>query len=298
MFQRKNKTSFILLMMFIGIVVSLQVPASDEVKMSSQSTHTAADQISVESTLALAREKLGYAFDAYREGDIERTKKHLDTASGSLLKALDNSKSEKTRDETSKLATEIEDFKTRLNQLTKEEENSIARFWHRATSLIKREAEQLIQDYVDLSTSEKILKHLLDAKMHFYNAEHDLFISHDAEDAGIELTRTLEYLTDASQIHVPEVQRKIILLSQNIQSLKDNLSTTKEIWSNDSVIQALDKALDNLTEVDINIAPSYKLRIETIKADIQTLRVNLARENIKNRYDSAMTTLRNIINEL
>ncbi|MBC8210746.1 MAG: hypothetical protein H8E21_06725 [Gammaproteobacteria bacterium] len=251
-----------------------------------------------QSSLSEARENLSLAFDAYREGDLERTRTQLNAAGESLQKARDNSKSEKARDETSKLASEIEDFKTRLSQHDTKQENSLARFWLRATSIIKRETEQLIQDYVELSNAEKMLKHLLDAKMHFFTAEHDLFISHDAEDAGKELTRTLDYLDKASELPVPAMQPQIESLSHDIQSLKESLTSVKQSWINDSVIQSLDKALNDLSSVDNHAPPAFKLRVESIQADIRMLRDNVARENIRNKYESAMTTLRNMINEL
>jgi len=241
---------------------------------------------------------LGLAFDAYRKGDLEQTGTQLNAAGESLQKARGNSKSEKARDETAKLANEIEDFKTRLSQHDAKQENSLARFWQRATSIIKREAEQLIQDYVDLSNSEKMLKHLLDAKMHFFTAEHDLFISHDAEDAARELSYTLEYLNQASEVPVPAMQLRIESLGFDIRSLKESLTSTKQSWVNDSVIQSLDKALIDLSTVDSRAAPAFKLRVESIQADIRSLRANVARENIRNRYESAMATLKTMINEL
>jgi hypothetical protein len=294
-----DRTTSYLLIFVILSVFSHTIIAEDTSQQSKASTSSILAPASAgQSSLSEAREMLGLAFDAYRKGDLEQTGTQLNAAGESLQKARGNSKSEKARDETAKLANEIEDFKTRLSQHDAKQENSLARFWQRATSIIKREAEQLIQDYVDLSNSEKMLKHLLDAKMHFFTAEHDLFISHDAEDAARELSYTLEYLNQASEVPVPAMQLRIESLGFDIRSLKESLTSTKQSWVNDSVIQSLDKALIDLSTVDSRAAPAFKLRVESIQADIRSLRANVARENIRNRYESAMATLKTMINEL
>jgi Asp-tRNA(Asn)/Glu-tRNA(Gln) amidotransferase C subunit len=253
---------------------------------------------SEENTLHEARLKLENAFDSYKNGDMAATKDNLNVATQWLNKAAENSRTEKTREEARKLATEIDTFREKVKQDSEQHENSLARFWHQTTSIIKREADQLIHSYVESSTAEKTLKYLLDAKMHLFTAEHDIFVSHDEEDAADELNKVLNYLDEASQIATPSINNKIIDFTQDIQSLKNNLTPGKGLWKKDSVIHSLDTAKDDLTKAYTNASPSIKLKIESIKKDIAALRVSIERSNIKNDYDTAMAKLKTIINEL
>ena len=297
--QRYRQILSLILMIAIYAFISSPVLSDEAVTEVGQGNYKITTSSDSEGNfLDKARVKLGYAFDAYRKGDIDTTRVNLKAATEWLHKAEQSSSSETARDEASNLAAEIEKFKVKLNDASEKEENSLARFWHRATSIMKRETDQLINDYIELSISEKTLKPLLDAKMHLFTAEHDLFVSHDAEDAGEELGDTLEYLVEASQIARPAIQQRIISLSGDIKFLREKLSTTKEIWINDSVINSLDKAIDSLADASESVSPKVKLRIELINADIRALRLDIERDNIKNNYETAMATLRNIINEL
>lgn len=251
-----------------------------------------------ENALDVARIKLGHAFDAYRKADVDSTKRNLNAANQWLRKAEKSSTTDKAKDEVRALAVEIEAFKATLHQSSKQKENDLARFWHRATSIIKREAEQLIHSYVTLSSSEKTLKHLLDAKMHIFTAEHDLFVSHNAEDASEELGKALEYLTEATQSARPAIREKVILLQNDLQLLRENISTSEKNWNNDLAIHALNKSLKSLIIANENISPDLKLRVDNIKTNIRILRADIASSNVKNKYESAMARLQNIINEL
>ena len=297
--QTSCQITLSILAIVILLFTSLPVLSSEEINEGSQDSHKVTNRSdNVETSLVIARQKLGYAFDAYRKGDIDSTKSNLNVAIEWLHKAEKSSITEKARDETRKLATEIEEFKSRLNHESEKKENSLARFWHQATSIMKREADQLIHSYVELSISEETLKYLLDAKLHLFTAEHDLFVSHNTENASKELVKTIDYLNEASQVSSSTIQKQVIALSNDMQLLKEKLSTTEGTWINDSAINSLDKALKNLANIDENASPNLKLRIELIKADIRTLRVDVVRSNIKNNYESAMATLKKIINEL
>lgn len=288
-----------ILMILLCVFISLPVLADEKVKLGGQKEpKTENHSGSEEKSLDIAREKLSNAFDSYKNGDIDATERNLKQATEWLKKASRSSKTEKARAEAHKLAMEIDSFKGQLNRLSEQQENDLARFWHRVTSLISRETDELIHRYVELSTAEKTLKYLLDAKMHLFTAEHDLFVSHEAEDAGEELGMVLDYLKEGGQVARPAIRDRLAALSKDIRLLKDNINTKQAIWKNDSVIQALDKALQDLAEADKNASPALKIQIDAVKTDIHALRVDVARNNIKNNYESAMATLQKIIHEL
>ncbi len=250
------------------------------------------------SSLGQARTNLKNAFDSYKNKDIAATEQNLNIASEWLDKAAQNSKTEKAREEARKLVAEINEFKRDIKQASGLQENGLARFWHRTTSIIKREYDHLVHSYVELSNTETLLKHLLDAKLHLFTAEHDLLISHNAVDAKDELSKVLQYMDEAVKVAKPNVQGSVIALSKDVQRLEKTISTEKEIWKNDAVTHALDKVLVDLEDADKKASPAIKLRIERLNSNILALRADVERDNIKNDYEAAMAELQNIINGL
>jgi len=281
------------LMFLLLICISLPVLSQDGKSHSSVKTKDFSD--SEQSPLKKTHIELENAFDSYKKGDSDATKKHLEMASKWLNKASQNSRSDKAKEESSKLAAEIDSFRTRIKMESQQHENSLARFWHQATSIIKRETDQLIHSYVKLSIAEKTLNHLLDAKMHLFRAKHDLLVSHDNDDAEDELNKVLTYLDEAVEVAEPVKQSEIINISKDIQQLRDQVSIKKGSWENDSVVIALDKALENLNKAKKNASPTINLRIELLKADFNALRADIEKNNIRNDYEAAMAKLNKII---
>ncbi|RLA40932.1 MAG: hypothetical protein DRQ64_03520 [Gammaproteobacteria bacterium] len=289
------KLSF--LIFFLLICISLPVLSQEGISQSSVKTNDISNtELSPQlSPLRKAHLELKNAFDSYKKGDIDTTKQHLKIASDWLNKASQNSLSAKVKDESDKLAVEINSFKEKINRNPEQHENSLARYWHQMTSIIKRETDQLIHSYVKLSIAEKTLNHLLDAKMHLFRTKHDLFVSHDKGDAEYELNKVLKYLDEAVAVADPTRQSGIINLSKDIQRLKDQVSKKKDTWKNDSVVVALDSALENLNNAKQYASPAIKLRIESLKADFNVLRDDIEKTNIRNDYEAAMATLNTII---
>ncbi len=251
-----------------------------------------------ESALDDARQKIEKAINYYKEGDLDASKHNLDIAIASLKKAAQDSTTEKARDESRKLGIKIDEFKEKLNSASEQHENSLMRFWHQTVSIIKRETDHLIHSYNELSVSEKTLKYLLDAKMHLFIAQHDLFVAHNDEDAINELNNVLDYLDDASQVAKPSIKEKIIKLTKNIQALKRQLHPGQEEWKNNDLVLSLKQAVENLAKAKSIASPQIKLRIESLEAEIQSLRADVEKSNIKHDYELSIVKLKKIINEL
>ncbi len=248
--------------------------------------------------LEVARMKLKSAIDRYNNGDFDGAKYDLEVAIEWLNKASQTSKTEKSRESSRQLAVKIDAFKKQLKQSSAENENTLTRFWHQSTAIIGREIDQLIHGYVELATSEKTLKHLLDAKMHLYTAEHDLLVSHNVKDSAQELDSVLKYLDKADQVAKKPIQKEIIDLNTKISLLKEQVKQSHEAWKDNDEILYLNQAKKSLAKAKDKASPQTRLRIELIEADIQVLRADIERRNIKNNYESCMATLRGIINEL
>lgn len=247
----------------------------------------AKDQPNKDNTyLVVARNQLSIAFDQYNDGDITASKKSLSKASDWLNKAVAHSKYDKIKKETEKLSVEIDEFRQKLSHSS--EQNDMIRFWHQATSLITRDSEQLVHSYIKSSNNNRILKHLLDAKMHFYLAEHDIFVSHDLKDAVQELNGSLKYLAQADVLARPKLDALINDLIKDINTLKHLAELRKESWKDDNLIDSLDKAINNVTNAKLIATPPIKIRLKSIENNINQLKLDVQKMNVKNRYDSIM----------
>ena len=236
--------------------------------------------------LHVARDQLSLAFEKYNKGDISAAKNNLRKASDWLNKAITHSKYDTIKNEATKLTSEIDSLRLTLNHST--EQNDISRFWHQATSLIIRESEQLIHSYVKSSNDNITLKHLLDAKMHFFLAEHDLFVSYDMEYAIEELNDSLEYLNQAVSVAEPELKTRINNLINKIKEVASLTEVSKDAWKKDKLLGSLDKAINNIKSATSNATPPTRLRLNSINQDIQKLKQDILTTNLKTRYDSIM----------
>ena len=236
--------------------------------------------------LQVARDQLSLAFEQYNDGDIAASKQSLRKASDWLNKAVTHSEYDTIKTEAEKLASEIDSFRLTLSHSS--EKNDISRFWHQATSLILRESEQLIHSYITTSNDNTTVKHLLDAKMHFYSAEHDLFVSHDPKDAVQELNDSLEYLAQANAIAKTKVKARINKLIDDIKVLISLTESSKDSWKKNMLIDSLDKAIINIANAESIATPPIKLRLKSIEQDIYQLQSDMQRTNLKSRYDSIM----------
>jgi len=249
-------------------------------------------------SLHKARSNLSIAFDKYKDGDIAAAKQNLKQASEWLQKATAHSKSEKVKIEAKKLASEIDSFHSTLKHSSEQQQNAMARFWHRATSLIKRESEHLMHSYTASLNDNKTMKHLLNAKMQFYVADHDLFVSHNSDEARVELNDSIDNLVKAKKIARPELKSHIQDLINNIKTLIALTESNKDSWKKDQIVHALDKAINNLTNAEKSATPATILRLKLLEKDLNLLKSDIKKAGIKTKYDAITTDLNSIIKNI
>ncbi len=246
--------------------------------------------------LNISRTQLNLAFENYNKGDITASKKNLKHASDWLNKAVEHSRSDTIKVEAQKLAASIDNFRLTLNKSSKK--NDMARFWHQVTSLIKRESEHLMHSYGESSTNNEIMRYLLDAKMHFYTAEHDLFFSHGSNDVNLELRKSLEYLSQAEKRAKPKVKQSVNHLITEINDLISLSVPNKNARKQDSLLHSLENAINNLSEAESVAAPPTRLRLESLKQTVTKLKQDTLKNSLKGKYDSIMVDFRRAINNL
>ena len=246
--------------------------------------------------LQVARDQLGLASDKYNAGDIAASKENLKKASDWLNKAVMHSKYEKVKIEAEKLASDIDALRLTLSHSSTQ--NDIVRFLHNSTSLIVRESEHLIHDYIVSSNDNTTLRHMLDAKRNFFLAEHDLFFSHDLSNALQELNESLKYLGQASEIARPDLKARVNNLVRNIKILVMLSEKSRELWNNKELIDSLDRAMNHISNAESIAAPPMKLRLKSVEQNIKQLKEDFKKTNIKNKYDSISSDFARVIESI
>jgi len=242
------------------------------------------EQVGENTYIEAARTQLGLALENYFKGDIDTSKENLEQASNWLHLSLEHTQSEIVREESKHLAEKIDKYRLLLNQTS--ENHGITRFWHKTTSLIKREAEHLAHSYKEQSKRNRIFKHILDAKLHFVIAEHDLFISHKFDDAKIELEKSLTYLAKIDTSELPDIGNIVSRLSAGINQLISLLTQSENAWKQNKMIHALLNAVTSLDEAKSVAPPTVLVKIDEIRNSIVDLRAHAIQTSIKGKYDA------------
>ncbi len=250
------------------------------------------------SSLHTARDHLSTAFKKYNNGDITAAKQSLKQASELLSKATEHSKSDKVKSEAEKLSKEIDNFRSTLNKSSEQHQNTLVRFWHRVTSLIKRESDHIIHSYTKSQNDNVTLKYILNAKMSFYVADHDLFVSHESKDVKQELNDSIKNLVKADEIARADIKIDIQKLISNIKTLVKLTDTNKESWKKDDLVHSLEKAIGNLAKAKANATPATVLRLNLLEKNINQLKLDIQKMNLKTRYDSIMVGFNQIIKNI
>ena len=134
--------------------------------------------------------------------------------------------------------------------------------------------------------------------MHLFNAEHDLFVSNDQEDATSELNEVLHSLDAAIKISKPDIKANVLALSKDIYALKKKVGTSNEEWRKVNVVHSLDKAISEFNEADNYASPTIRLQIHSLINDTRRLQDMVKKSSIKKDYDASMAKLKVIIHQL
>ncbi len=168
--------------------------------------------------LAKARRALWQAMENYSAGHHEAVEADLAQA----LKWLERVKSgadTKTGREAQQLRTDINELLGRETHRTPEAESELSGFWHRTVGLIEHEAENLYHAWRDQQSENHLYKQLINAKLHLFYAEHDLFESRDEERAKKELEEATGYLRAAAAAASGQRHSRIEALEEEVETL-------------------------------------------------------------------------------
>jgi len=168
--------------------------------------------------IAKARRALWQAMEAYSGGHHDGVKAELNQA----LKWLEQVKAgsdTKTGEEAQRLRAEINELLERETHKGPEAEKELSGFWHRAVGLVERDAEKLYHAWRDQQSENHLYRLLIDAKLHLFYAEHELFESGDTEGAKQELEETAGYLREAAAQASGARKARIQALEKEVASL-------------------------------------------------------------------------------
>ena len=240
--------------------------------------------------LAKAQKYLKQAREHYEKNDLEAVREDLKAASQSLHSA-ETSNDSKTSDEATKLNKEVQLLQEKIKNPSVQHEGAIARLWHRSSALVGREINQLAKSWNETSTANKTLKYLIDARLHFEYAEHDLFFSQDSEKANQEISKTLGYIDEAQQVAIPRVREKLASIKQDIEQLPNmpGSSATEQ-----SIIDALEEASVSIRKAHNNANPDIQSRVQSIEEEISRLKNDIIMLEKRQKYNLIMDRLQQL----
>lgn len=187
--------------------------------------------------LAKARRSLWQAMENYSAGHHEAVEAQL-TLALQWLERVKAGKDSKIGHEAQQLRREINELLDQESHKTPEAESALAGFWHRTVGLVEHQAEKLYHAWRDQESENHLYRQLIDAKMHLFYAEHELFVSHDADDAKQELKETIQYLQAAATETTGERKVRIEALIKEVEALA-SLSDNPDTKAHDQYDKAL-----------------------------------------------------------
>ena len=262
----------------------------------SENSVSASHSVSVESNhpLAMAHQELKQAHENFKKGDIDRVQKELNAA-GKWLQQPGLSDNAKTKDESAALVKEIQALQQKISHPSDQHEGAIARIWHRSSALVNHEIQHMTKSWSDVSTANKTIKYLLNAKLHFNYAEHDLFADHDSGNANKELSYTITYLDEADKVAIPRIRQQIAVIKKDIQALASSHANAHE---QQDIINALDMASASIQQASHSAAPLIQARLKSLATEIGSLKSDIGMLEHRQQYDAILEKLRKLETDL
>jgi ElaB/YqjD/DUF883 family membrane-anchored ribosome-binding protein len=168
--------------------------------------------------IAKARRALWQAVEAYSSGHHDAVESDLNQAL-KWLERVEAGSDTKTGQEAQRLRLEINELLGRESRQGSGAETELSGFWHRAVGLVERDAEKLYHAWRDQQSENHLYRLLIDAKLHLFYAEHELFESGDTEGAKQELEETAGYLREAAAEASGPRKARIEALEKEVTSL-------------------------------------------------------------------------------
>ncbi len=244
--------------------------------------------------VSMAQQSLEYAKQNYKQGDIESVKKKLQEAKKWLVDSQ-SSENAKSNMEAIKLANEITKLEKQLNGTTYQNESMLSRLWHRSTALVEHELQLVKKHWNEASSASESYKYILDARLHFDYAEHELFVSHDNANAEEEIKLTLNYLEQAKIVANPSAINKIDQIQKEIGTL-NNFQPDQAEKQKLSVL--LESAAESLQQARKSTGPLMDSELENISRQIATLKNNLGNLLSREKHQIIMGKLTQLDKDL
>ena len=216
-------------------------------------------------------------------------------AAGKWLQQPGLSDNTKTKDEAAALVQEIQELQQKISHPSDQHEGAIARIWHRSSALVNHEIQHMTKSWSDVSTANKTIKYLLNAKLHFNYAEHDLFADHDSDNANKELSYTITYLDEADKVAIPRIRQQISVIKKDIQALASSHANAHE---QQDIINALDMASASIHQASHRAVPLIQARLKSLAAEIGSLKSDIGMLEHRQQYDVILEKLRKLETEL
>ena len=284
----------ILFSIFLLLNLGVSSVSADQMAGLEENSQNGDAVIQTKHPISKAQQSLEHAQQNYKQGDIESVKQNLQEAK-KWLENSQTSENAKSNMEAKKLASEIAELEEQLSGSTDQNESTLSRLWHRSTALVEHELESMKKHWNEASSASESYKYILDARLHFDYAEHELFVSHDSENAEEEIKQTLSYLEEAKKVANPSAINKIDQIQKEIATL-NGMQPDKAKKQKLNVL--LKSAAKNLQQARKGSGPLMDSELKKIAKQIEALTRNLDDLLSREQYQIIMSKLTQIDKDL
>jgi hypothetical protein len=177
--------------------------------------------------ITLTKKSLWRATRDYAAGKYAAAKADLKQADTYLKQAAENA-DEKTRKEVKELVQDIVTLEGKVGKGKKESGAKITNLWERSEALSKREAEHISTGWQEVRHQNRLMRYLIEAKLHLAYAESYQFTTGEIAKAKVEIHDTEAYLKSAAEQVASKMKSKINASEKMVNQINADLNSNKK----------------------------------------------------------------------
>ncbi len=214
------------------VIAARKMLAGNELPAADRELQSAEDRVQFvavfpQAPITLAKKNLWRATSDYAAGDYAAAEADLKQAD-TYLKQAAESADETTREEVNKLIQDMVTLEGKVGKGNKENGATITNLWERSEALSKREAEHVSTGRQKLRDQNRLMRYLIEAKLHLAYAESYQFTTGDIAKAKVEIHDVEAYLKSAAEQVDSKMKSTINALEKMVDQIKADLNSNKE----------------------------------------------------------------------
>ena len=214
------------------VIAARKMLAANELHAADRELQSAEDRVHFVATfpqapITLTKKSLWRATRDYAAGKYAAAKADLKQAETYLKQAVANA-DEKTSKEVKELVQDIVNLEAEVGNGKRKSGAKITNLWERSEAISKREAEHVSTGWQEVRHQNRLMRYLIEAKLHLAYAESYQFTTGEIAKAKVEIHDTEAYLKSAAEQVDSRMKSKINALEKMVDHINTDLNSKKE----------------------------------------------------------------------